>query len=545
MRLETIHEGKAIVLSKEAYDLAARAAAIAFRGYEYWHKRVSTEVVDTDAIEQDYNEIKDNLVMHPRLRPESTDIIIGISYNVGMRQDAAYYPDSPGVVNIQVEIGIGNPKLAQPYIREMIIHEMTHAVDPKVAKETPKSRVEFDMQKIKGGTRDEQEKEWHKYARQPVEVEARFAQLASRFMRLFAGVPKAQVLDKIRHLTPDEFMRLYKGHSYEWATKIIANNKAYWRKFINTLYYMANLQEGTSTQRRLTEADLSRRQFLKLGGQAAMAAAAPQTALKGLMGGTTKAAQPLTQEAMKAWLLKWIKDNGLEKKWLNIANEHASLVWDHRIHPDPEMAKSEYEIMIRHYMDAYRDGILRLAGDYKLYAMSGAGNELDVLANLLMNFNSDNIPGLMDKELPKEVTQYWLSVWGGKPVSINNPLVANREEWSERISRAVWDIPQDASEYVPMLSELTNILKSTVSPAKFAKIQADTSKLLSAIADKIETHRKYLNRQSEPMDADEREEYENLTDKQEEPQTTVDEPDSWRTQSVEFEHKLVARLRHL
>lgn len=41
----------------------------------------------------------------------------------------------------------------------------------------------------------------------------------------------------------------------------------------------------------ISEVDMSRRQFMKLGGQAAMAAAAPKTALKGLMGGAKKAAR--------------------------------------------------------------------------------------------------------------------------------------------------------------------------------------------------------------------------------------------------------------
>ena len=49
----------------------------------------------------------------------------------------------------------------------------------------------------------------------------------------------------------------------------------------------------TSRQRRLAEADMSRRQFLKLTGQAAAAAANPQAALKGLAGLAPAASTPI------------------------------------------------------------------------------------------------------------------------------------------------------------------------------------------------------------------------------------------------------------
>src|SRR5882672_5564546 len=79
----------------------------------------------------------------------------------------------------------------------------------------------------------------------------------------------------------------------------------------------------------LSEADMSRRLFLKVGGQAAMAAAAPKSALKGLVGkaapgASTAAIIPKTPKAMKAALLKWIQDNKLEQYWRNLARKEDS-----------------------------------------------------------------------------------------------------------------------------------------------------------------------------------------------------------------------------
>lgn len=253
MRLEIIYEGKAIILSKEAYAFATKVAAKAYDDFKYYHAKITKESPEYSAASAAVlaslgsDMVSDKLILHSIYSSDETRVEIVIAYTNSDRTEGAYIPnvfehEIGRRVKIELSIGCAHPKLHQDYIREIIIHEMTHAVDPKIRRNIPGALADIDVNKIKHGTEPEARSEFYKYARQPVEVEAIFYQIASRFVRYFVGkgASKAELFDKVKRLTPDILDEVYNNHAYAKKLGILLGNKTYRRKLINTIIHIIN-----------------------------------------------------------------------------------------------------------------------------------------------------------------------------------------------------------------------------------------------------------------------------------------------------------------
>ncbi len=272
---------------------------------------------------------------------------------------------------------------------------------------------------------------------------------------------------------------------------------------------------------------MSRRQFLKTMGKGAMAAAAPKQALKSLVGEPKKAAAsvvaaiPKTPSAMKAALIKWMKDNNLEQRWLKYYKEDLER---------NETTKEEFEKAMaqrkaaggRYFKGSYEDYLKWLANDYvdtfrsELLNLAEPSYDepayLEDLQHVLDTYDNERFTDGMP--IPEWVTRYRVSQFMGRDVGMDHPFVQDREQWLKHFYTGVYNVPDPKVE-----EQFINIIKTSTSPERY--------KDLFGTDDPKPTPEKDKPKPEEPKRID------------------SDEPDSWRTQSVEFEHKLVARLRRL
>lgn len=295
--------------------------------------------------------------------------------------------------------------------------------------------------------------------------------------------------------------------------------------------------ELTSRQRRvLDEADMSRRDFLKLTGKAAAGAAAPQSLLKGLIPGTeTKGlVLPKNQAEMVAALLKWAKDSGNYQDWYNkcvtwYSSPHS--YWYKRDQKSPSKEEVHQKAVDR----------INEWADYTAWAPNAGGGGTPVGSSDIWNtlnwvlWNGQRFKD--DPELPGWVTAYRLSQWSGKNIGLDHPLVKDREKWDKVFDK----IHFGRIDNQALVDEFKNIIQSTLP-------QSVSQEMISA----IKPWKTPIKAVEEPElvdddegDPDMQPEVEPEEPKQEEQpsQIPTDEPDAWRTQSVEFENKLRRLVR--
>lgn len=236
MRLDLLHtEGKAIILSPEAHAFAEKAAKIAYDNTVNGRKDQPTEPI----------EVEENLVLYPR-SPISQHVTVRITYNDSYGIRGTYWGDysTPGSELVTIEMGFDpHPSIDAEYIKHTLIHELTHAVDPKVKKSVPGSITQGANRQLVGGKLSDRKGTDDQYRRQPVEVEASMYQLAGLIVNTWKkGHNKREMLDLLRKATQNDLIRaLPSGNmTQRKRIEIIWPNKAYKRKFLNTLLYITN-----------------------------------------------------------------------------------------------------------------------------------------------------------------------------------------------------------------------------------------------------------------------------------------------------------------
>jgi hypothetical protein len=288
----------------------------------------------------------------------------------------------------------------------------------------------------------------------------------------------------------------------------------------------------------ISEVDMSRRQFLKTMGKGAMAAVAPKTALKGLVGGAKTGmttSYPKTPTEMKAWLLKLIKDRNLEQMWKKSAHAQTT-----KIIAGNHAVKLKRGII--RFSDATDADIKeleqKLVGLDRQDLMNFADPSYDEpqyfedLEHVLSDYSnmSDDL-AYFGGPMPYWITRYRVSQFMGRDVGMDHPFVKDRKKWYQHMGDTEYGIEDAIKE-----NDFLKIIANSASPERIKEIfgpsgpklwtQEELDKRKAGIQDKEDEPLKTKNDQQEVSS---------------EPET----PDSWRTQSVEFESKLVARLRHL
>lgn len=267
----------------------------------------------------------------------------------------------------------------------------------------------------------------------------------------------------------------------------------------------------------LYEADLSRRDFLKWVGKGAAAAASPKSAIKGLIGGSKAASAtvplPNTPAEMKLALLKWIKDKNLEKLWQQNALNYVN-------RPEVKLDSEARKKTIKMLVDGDRDEVMSFADP-----VYDEPQYIEDLQHVLNSFQDDAAyrDWVFGGPLPEWITRYRLSQWAGKPIDINNPLIKNRDHWTDFLQD--WEASPEA------IKQFESLIKQTVSPERYKELMGDES------IQKPEDIEDRSNTVTQD-DYDRWKEFKDAPPPQE-------EPDSWHTQHVEFEDKLVSRLRRL
>jgi hypothetical protein len=239
MRLNLLHiEGKAIILSPEGYAFAEKAAKIAYDNTSNGRSDMPTEPIV----------VEDDLVLYPR-NPVSQHITVRITYNDSYGIKGTYWGSKSTHESEFLTLELGwdpHPSIDVEYIKHSLIHELTHAVDPKVKKMVPGALTPGANSKIVDGKRaphDWSPKGDNAYRRQPVEVEASMYQLAGLIVNTWKkGDSKQEMLNRVRSATPKELIHaLPSGNmTQRKRIEIIWPNKAYRRKFLNTLLYIIN-----------------------------------------------------------------------------------------------------------------------------------------------------------------------------------------------------------------------------------------------------------------------------------------------------------------
>lgn len=290
----------------------------------------------------------------------------------------------------------------------------------------------------------------------------------------------------------------------------------------------------TSRQRRLLEADMSRRQFLKVTGQAAAGAAMPGSAIKGLMGGAPAAATsfvlPKTTDEAYLALIKWAKDTGKYQDWYNKCVAYYS---DPRYqnyygrpdeNPDKPKTKEDIDKLSKQRISDW--AVWNAAPAYE----GDQNDALDALNWVLWDgrhYQADDI-------LPQWITQYRLNTWVGKDVGPEHPFIKDREKWDKAINGLSTG---KASKEVK--TEFANILKGMLDPQRFKKAMKD----LGTRWARVEKNYNPYDDESEPIPDEAEELAPEETKPAEQEVQASDEPDSWRTQSVEFESRLRRLVR--
>lgn len=282
---------------------------------------------------------------------------------------------------------------------------------------------------------------------------------------------------------------------------------------------------------------MSRRDFLKNIGKGAMAAANPEGALKGLIGSGTPTAGfqiPKTPVEMKAAILKLIKDRNLESIWAKNADEYIA---DQMKQPDfnaqMNKRKKTIEAFRNELIEGDRNELMYYAGKFDDVTLEDLNHVLSGLEDDL------RMQEMWGGPIPEWVTRYRVSQFLGRDVGMDHPFVKDRLKWYQYMGNTSYEISD-----VKMENEFLNIIKSSASPKRIKEIfgTANPKPVTQDELDKqrAEMHKSDVDERGESgYDKDERK------DEFDQAPPAPEEPDSWRTQHVEFEHKLVARLRRL
>lgn len=280
--------------------------------------------------------------------------------------------------------------------------------------------------------------------------------------------------------------------------------------------------------------DLSRRDFLKTTGKAAMAAVAPKSSITKLVNSATQSPNqianygvPKTPAEMKAALLRWIKDNDFETHWRKLAKENIfkggwkGIGTGRKINGRQEVIPID-KLDTPIGQQAVKKNIEQSVKDDYEEILSLANPSYDEpayfedLQHVLNNWSDD--PGMLKmtngQPLPDWVIRYKVSQFLGKDVGMDHPFVTDRETWLEQFYSGVWGTPDPKME-----TELANIIRTSASPERVKDLIGDGDDLESAESDQPE-------RPEEPK-AQQIQDY---------------EPDSWNTRSIEFEQKLNTAL---
>lgn len=271
---------------------------------------------------------------------------------------------------------------------------------------------------------------------------------------------------------------------------------------------------------------MSRRQFLKTSGQAAMAAASPKTALKGLAKAASPiAAIPKTPASMKAALLKWIKDNNFEPYWRSLARKeelgrHTEAQYNADMAKRKAAGKAYLKISFEDYIKKREDDYVDTFKEDILSWAEPAYDEpayLEDLDHILDNGADDRITKGIP--LPEWVTRFRVSQFMGRDVGMNHPFVKDREAWHEHFASGVWGKPDPVTE-----KEFDNIIRSSMSPERYKEFYQYENE------PKVETG-----------DEDEgftQADYDKAMKDKKEFEGPEYNSGNWSSQSVEFENKL-------
>ena len=256
----------------------------------------------------------------------------------------------------------------------------------------------------------------------------------------------------------------------------------------------------------ISEADLSRRQFLKLTGQAAAAAAMPKLPL---VPAQAAVSYPKTQIEMETALLKWLQASGVGQKLKDFSPKSFKYNIEEILHlGDPNW----------HGTRGYEPKTIE-----NLAWIMYSGTRLEFGKTGLAGLEVPAKERWMTVTLPDWVVRYQVSNWMGKEVDINHPFVKERNKWLEFINDAEYVTGRADPKLLP---EFIKIIEHSATPDRFKEVMADeflmTPEQIEA-ADREAWEKQYKKKQKQEFDA---------------APPPSDEPDIWRTQSVEFENRL-------
>lgn len=258
---------------------------------------------------------------------------------------------------------------------------------------------------------------------------------------------------------------------------------------------------------RISEAGLSRRQFLKLSGQAATAAAAPKSAIKGLIPSTQKQ-QPQTDPDVgfegdyEFWEDMGLTSDDIENAIRAISNQEQTIdrIVDKWKKKGVSSSPKQLLDVIKGYLStvAYNDSFG--------FVNSVFTGESDYLFDLTGKFLPKLTKQILNREGDHTVIRQLFDVYGGGDM--------------------FWYIMQNVSNHAPTFGGMSRAAMDAFRADNFKGVEYLYKKGLITKDAAIDSGLLDSDQEPEPEDK------ENVES------DTRYEPDSWRTQSTEFESKL-------
>jgi hypothetical protein len=233
MRLDQLHtEGKAIVLSPEAHAFAEKVANQIFEKLANYPHQIPENF-----------KVEEDLKISEKYGPQK-HVIVTVKYKEDAMTSKGTYWHSATDPNVNITIQVGtdlHPAIDATYIKQQLIHELTHAVDPKVQKSIP-GTADYDIhfkRSSDSGARDR--KLENQYIRQPVEIETSMYQLASLIIHNSKHIGKQRMLSLIRQADYKTLAQMLPMGNMTMPArlKVIWDRKAYRRRFLNTMLHIA------------------------------------------------------------------------------------------------------------------------------------------------------------------------------------------------------------------------------------------------------------------------------------------------------------------